>query len=307
MKILFAPTENFIKKRHSILSADTEAEAGVIYVENNNGFVGEKFIVVGWEGSENAELRPLSGDPSGAQQLSLEKLDLPHKAGEPVTMYHFNRRKFYGSQTAGGAYTELPESSSDDGIEIEVNNPQGTPCNYDESGGEGYLYFKATYYDSISGEETSLSESTEVASDQSGRYTTINSIKRQAGLVKNPYITDDAVETYRLRAENEINSVLFSKYVLPLSTVPAIIENCCTLLAAGYMDYQEFGSEGEGVKWLGEARGILNSIKKGVQVLLDEDGNELAKKTRSTGVMSYPDQIDNTNGPKQIFTMDQKF
>jgi hypothetical protein len=81
-----------------------------------------------------------------------------------------------------------------------------------------------------------------------------------------------------LRAENEINSVLFSKYVLPLSTVPAIIENCCTLLAAGYMDYQEFGSEGEGVKWLGEARGILNSIKKGVQVLLDEDGNELAKK-----------------------------
>ena len=302
MKVLFAPTEEFIKIRKSVLTADALIDATEIFVENNNGFLEEKCIVIGWDGSESAEKTTISGTPTEGQTLTVDALKFPHKAGETVTLYRYNRRKFYGSQTIDGEYTELPESSNNGGIEIQVNNPQGTPCDYDESGGEGYLYFKATYYDDINADETSLSESIAVSSDQSGRYTTIHSIKRQAGLVKNPYITDDAVETYRLRAENEINSVLYSKYILPLTTVPALIENICTLLAAGYMDYQEFGKEGEGVKWLGEARGLLNSIKKGTQILLDTDGEELPTRTRSSGVTSNP-----SSSTGRIFRLDDEY
>lgn len=97
------------------------------------------------------------------------------------------------------------------------------------------------------------------------------------------------------------------KYSLPLSEIPAIIENCCTLLAAGYMDYKEFGRDGEGVKWLGEARGILNAVKNGKMNLLGEDDQELANSTVVNTVQGYPDSVDNNNGPVRMFTSKQRF
>ncbi len=89
--------------------------------------------------------------------------------------------------------------------------------------------------------------------------------------------------------------------------MPAVIENACVLLAAGYMDYQEFGSDGEGVKWLGEARGLLKAIRDERQRLIGEDGEELESKTMTSGIQSYPNTVDNDEGPIQLFTMRQKF
>ncbi len=308
MKILLAPTEDFIKLQKAQLTLDVAAGSSVVLtVINADGFKVNDFIVVGYEGSELAELCKITA--VGATSMTVQTLVLGHKADEPITKYRFNQRKFYGATSSTGSYTELTGSGSP--ITIQVGDPQGTYCEY--IGIEGYTYFKSTYFNSQSSEETAIGDAFAVQADESTRYTSLYSIKKQAGLTRNPFINDGLVETYRKRAENEINSYLMTRYTLPLTNstggleVPAIVENCATLLAAGYMDYQEFGKDGEGIKWLGEARSIINAIKNGTQRLIGLDYQEMAFVSSSNQVQSYPDTTDNTNGPDRKFTMRQRF
>src|SRR5258706_10941330 len=111
------------------------------------------------------------------------------------------------------------------------------------------------------------------------------------------------METKRKQAENEINSAIMARYILPLAEVPALISRICELLAAGYIDYEEFGKDGEGVKWLGEARALLKAIQKGTQRLIGSDDTELAVNAKVNRLSGYPD--DTADDP--TFAIDDKF
>lgn len=302
MKTVLFTTEDFIKLQHTFLSIDVAAGSSVVLtVPNSDGIVANKYVVVGYEGSEQAELCKVTA--VSATSITVQTLKLAHKADEPITLYRYNQRKFYGCLTATGTFVELTTSGSP--ADIQVGDPQGAYLEY--VGSEGYLYFKSTYYNSTSLEETPIADAVAVLSNDSLHYTSLYNIKRQAGLLVNPYITDGIVDTYRKRAENEVKSYIATRYTMPLAEVPSIIENVTTLLAAGYMDYQEFGKDGEGVKWLAEARAILRAITKGAQRLFNSSDVELAYPTAGNQVKSYPDQVDNTNGPARVFTMGQRF
>lgn len=304
MKTLLAINEDFIKLERGVLAADVAAGSNVtVNVGNNNGLAQNDYIVIGHEGSDQAELEQINAAVSAGTSVQVAAVKFAHKAGEPWVKYRFNKRKFYGSTTATGVFTELVSSGSP--ADIQVDDPQGARLEY--IGNEGYSYFKATYFNSTTDDETDLADAEAVLADESARYCSLYAIRKQAGLTNNPFITDLMIETYRKRSENEVNSAIFNRYTLPLAEIPAVIENATTLLAAGYLDYQEFGKDGEGVKWLGEGRGILKALSKGTQRLIGADGTELATKSRASTVQSYPDQVDNTNGPKQWFSMDQTF
>lgn len=308
MKTLLASTEEFIKKGRTRVAADVSAGSSVVVtVANAADFATNDYVVIGYEGSEQAELVKVTA--TGTNTITIQTLNLGHNADEPVIKYRYNKRKFYGCTTATGSFSELTSNGSP--VTINPGDTQGALLEY--TTGEGYIYFKATYYNSTTTEESNITDAKAVLADESSRYCSIYAIKKQAGLLNNPFIIDGDVEVYRKRAENEINSYLISRYVLPLTNasgvaeVPYLIENICTLLAAGYMDYKEFGRDGEGVKWLGEARGLLNKLQDGTQTLIGTDNMEMASVDVLTGVQSYPDQVDNNNGPTQQFTMNQKF
>lgn len=302
MKVLIAPTEDFIKRERDAITADVSAGASaVISVINSINIAVNDFIVVGTEGSESAEICQVTAVT--ATTITVATLLLSHKKDESITKYKYNKRKFYGSTTSDGSFTELTGDGSPK--TIMVNNPQGTLLEY--TGGEGYVYFKSTYYNSQSAEESNIADAEVVYSDDSLRYCSLYAIRKQAGLTNNPFITDGILETYRKRAENEVRSYIMAKYILPLTEIPALIEHATVLLAAGYMDYQEFGRDGEGVKWLGEGRGILNSIKKGSQYLIGADETELPTRSTVNTVQGYPDSVDNNNGPIRMFTTKQRF
>ncbi len=311
MKILIAPTEDSIKRDRTKLTSDVLAGSNVsVPVANSAGFSANDYLVIGYEGSQQAELVQVAS--VSGENLVLGLLKLPHDKDEPIVQYRYNKRKFYGSLTSGGSYVELIGDSSP--VTIAVNDPQGTVLEY--TGGEGYLYFKSTYYNSQTSEESSILDSDEVLGDESVRYCSIYSIKKQAGLTNNPYITDGIIETYRRRAENEIDSYLASRYVIPyisqsgVQEIPPMLENLTVLLAAGYMDYQEFGKDGEGVKWLGEARAILKKLQgPGGQLLFGSDHLEMQTQSITNSVQSLPNSVDNTddNGTQQKFSMNQNF
>lgn len=309
MKVLLAPTEDFIKRERGAIAADVVAGSSVpITLVNSNGFLVNDYVVVGLEGSELAEMCQVTNVTG--QIVTVGTLVLNHKTDEPVTKYRYNKRKYYGSISSVGVFSELAGYGSP--VQIQVDDPQGTILEY--TGNEGYTYFKSTYYNTTTSEESNVSDADTVLADESTRYCSIYAIKKQAGLTNNPYVSDGEVETKRRRAENEVDSYLNARYILPLinssgvAEIPFLVENCTMLLAAGYMDYQQFGKDGEGVKWLGEARSILKKLQTaGGQQLLGSDKQEMQTQVLSSTVSGFPNTVDNLNGPTQKFTMDQTF
>jgi len=302
MRVLQAPTEDFIKQERTTLATDATAGSNVtLTLENNDGMANETFIVIGREGSEQAELCQINQAVSAGQSVRVATLLFNHKKGEPVTVYRYNKRKFYGATEAGGSYTELTSDGSPK--TIQVDDPQGTILEYS---GNTYTYFKATYYNSTTLTETSRDDADEVLADESARYATIYGIRKKAGLTENPYLSDGRVEDKRKQAENEINSTLITRYTLPLDEVPPLITLICELLAAGYLLYEEFGADGDGVKFLGEARGILKAIQRGDQRLIGTDSTELAVVTSTNVLRGKPDGSEEGDEVRK-FTIDQKF
>lgn len=304
MKTLAAPTEQFIKKEVTYLTADVTAGSDVsLAVENTDGFAQYSYVAIGYEGNELCELQQVNAAISGNTSMQVATVKFAHKKGEPITLYRYNQRKFYGATSETGTYTELTSDGSP--VDIQVDDPQGTVLEYS---GSTYTYFKSTYYNSQTSEETSTSDSEAVEGDETLRYSTLYAIRKHAGLLGNRFYSDIRLETKRKQAESEINSALYSRYTLPLAEVPALITQICELLAAGYIDFEEFGKDGEGVKWLGEARALLKAITSGKQMLIGADGTELARRESTGRLSGFP--IESTAGSdsgERIFTIDQDF
>ncbi len=300
MKLLLAPTEDFIKRERDSVNADVAAGSAIaITVESSANLAVNDYIIIGVEGTETAEIAKIS-EVTDVTHIKAT-LTQAHKKGEPIVKIRYNQRKFYGCTTATGSFTQLTGSP----VGIMVNNPQGTIIEY--TTGEGYLYFKSTYYNSTTSEESNIADANPMYANEAVRYTTLYAIRVQAGLTQNPYINDGRIDRKRTQAENEIDSVIFRYYTLPLSEIPPLISRLCELLAAGYVDFEEYGPDGQGVKWLGEARSILKGIVNGERNLIGVDGTELPRKTLTQGIVSYPDSVDDTNGPRQYFKMGQRF
>lgn len=302
MKILLATTEDFIKLERTTLIADAAKGTDVeLELANNSGMADNTFIVIGQEGSDKAELVKINEAVTPGEGVQVATLIFDHKAGEPVTVYRFNKRKFYGATEAGGSYTELTDDGSPK--DIQVDDPQGTFLEYT---GSDYSYFKSTYYNSETLDETEIDDSEEVLADESKRYCSIYGIRKMAGLTNNPYITDGRIEDKRKQAENEVNSSIMQRYVLPLSEVPPLITYITECLAAGYISYEEYGQEGEAVKKLGEARGILKKLMSGEQRLIGSDMAELPLSRSAYKIYGKPNGSE-TGGHTRKFGMDQKF
>src|SRR5690606_2298954 len=100
MKQLLAPTEDFIKLERTELASDVSAGSNVtLALQNNDGMADNTYIVIGVEGSEKAELQQINAAVSPGANVQVATLKFAHKAGEPVVVYRYNKRKFYGSLT----------------------------------------------------------------------------------------------------------------------------------------------------------------------------------------------------------------
>ncbi|MCK4454527.1 DUF1320 family protein [Candidatus Parcubacteria bacterium] len=295
MKTLNAPIEEFIKTVKTEIAADVAAGSDkAVTVENANEFAVNDYAVLGIKGKEVSEIAKIT--VVSGNTITFGTLALAHKDGDPITKVLFNQRKLYGCATKTGTFVLIETK------DIEVDSPQGT---YFEYTGD-YIYFKCTYYNEHTTEESSIDDAVAVLGGESDRYCSIEAIKKQAGLLENPYTNNADVERKRNTAESEIDSAIGHIYSLPLSEIPALIENITILLAAGYLDYQEFGSESGGVKWLGEARGLLKKIEKGTMRLLGSDKSEL---TRLSGgrLKGYPDTSCEDEDCDRIFSVEDEY
>src|SRR5215211_4991928 len=93
-----APTEDWIKTEVGTLNADASAGSNVtLTLINNDGLAETDFIAVGHQGSGLCELAQINNSVTAGISARVTTLKFNHKAGEPITRYSYNQRKFYGA------------------------------------------------------------------------------------------------------------------------------------------------------------------------------------------------------------------
>jgi len=304
MKILEAPTEDYIKGERTALAAASLAGSSIqITVENTNGYTADDFVAVGHEGNEKSELAQIVSVDSDTQ-MTLASLNFAHVAGQPILQYLYNQRKFYGSTTQAGTFTELTSYGSP--ADIQIDDPIGTTLEY--TGSEGFTFFKSTYYNSETSTETDIADANAVEADEGKRYTSIFLIRKKAGILDNPYLNNDYVEGKRKEAESGVNAYLAKRYTLPLAEVPKVIQNITTTLAAGYIHDDEFGEEGHGPDWIDRAHKMLREIASGKLELIDSSNAEMSNDvTTSESLKSYPDRTADNGRSGRIFSITDRW
>lgn len=282
MQILLAPTEDVVLREKSFISADEVVGQTTISVENAQSFAANNFVVLGEIGNETAEIKKIASVGSDLLSVVLTvATKFEHLKDSPIQVIRYDKRKFYRSSTETGAYTHLSAEGSP--VDIQVDQPEGTE--FEDSSGISSSWYKATYYNSVDGSESSTDDAVATKAGDSQHYTSVYKIRVESGFEKNPYIGSDLVDRYRIEAEAQAEGSIAQAYQLPFSSVPRIFQHIVTLLSAGLLLSKEYGLEADvevsktGQRKIDRAEELLKKIADSSILLIGEDGTELSKKT----------------------------
>lgn len=282
MNAVIAPTENFVLSEKTSFSADEVIGQTVLSVNNAQGFVANSYIVLGNLGYEKAEIAKIASIDTGLITITITSgTKHAHSEGELITKIFYNQRKFYRSTTESGTYTHLTSEGSP--VNLKVDDPSGT-C-LEDSSGLSTSWYKSTYYNSTTGQESDIDDAIATKAGEVEFYTSIYKVKAEAGLQDNSYISDELVDSYRLESQNEVDSIISGVYSVPLSVIPKIIEHITRLLAAGLLLQKEYGMESDleinktGERKITRAKELLDKIVAGSMKLIGPDGVALSTGT----------------------------
>ena len=282
MQILVAPLEEIVLSEKTFISADEAIGQTVISVDNNQGFAANDYVILGTIGAETTELIKIDSVASDDKSITLSVATKhEHLNDAPIRKVRYNQRKFYRSTTKTGTFTHLLSEGSP--VNIEVDNPEGTE--FEDASGASTSWYKTTYFNSQSDDESSLTDVTAVQAGDAEHYTSIFKIKEEAGFKNNPHIGIEVVDRYRTEAEAQADGAVVGKYQLPFSSQPKIFQQIVTLLSAGLLLSKEYGMEADveisktGQRKIERAEELLQKIRDDKLLLIGEDGTELSKRT----------------------------
>jgi len=298
MQVLIAPNESFILSEKTSFNAEEAVAQTVLSCENASGFSVGDYVVLDTIGSELAEIRKISEIASDLSTITMTAAtNFKHAKDAPITLIRYNKRKFYRSTSETGTYIHL--SSEGSPIDIQVDKPEGTE--FEDTTGEISSWYKATYWNETSGEETSVDSAIATKAGDAEEYTSIFKIKSEAGFIENDYITTEIVGRYRDEAQAQIDGTIVMAYSLPFSTIPKLITHISTLLSAGLLLQKEYGVENDsdisksGKAKIDRAEILLQKIIDNDLLLVNSSGDALTKKTtmKVSGSNAYSsDKVD---------------
>lgn len=133
------------------LAEYTAAGAATLNVKNTNGFATSKAILIGEMGDETSEIINTDGVTPN-DTLSLDGTTrFAHTADDSVYLMRWNKIRFYKASSIDGTYNLLGA------IDIDADNADLKSV-YDDATGLASDYYKITYYNSISTEESPQSD-----------------------------------------------------------------------------------------------------------------------------------------------------
>jgi len=300
VQILYASLESSVLSELTYVASDSAAGSSTLVVQNAQGFSENDYIVIGRVGSETTELRQIGGITENTLTLS-STMGFAHKKDLQVQRILFNRRKFYRCDdydtiTKTGTFSLIATE------DIEVNRTEGTFYEDDSILATSSSWYKATYFNLTTDKETSTDDAIAVQAAESNHYSSIDSIRKQAGFEEAYGISNEVIGDYRDEAENEFDSIVASVYSTPLTKKPKIGRQIVNLLAAGNLLIKEYGVEADievsksGARMLERAKELLDKIVDGLLKLIDEDGNLIGVRNTQNVTGSNVFGVDDDKG-----------
>lgn len=272
------------------VDVDAAAAQANVTLKSSANFLANDYVVIGRRGTEPAELKQILSVAAAVVTLTAN-LSYLHSRFEPFTSLFGNKIRVYrapnvdGSQPADGAFTLL--STTD----IDVD--QAYTSVVDAAGSDQYWY-KFTYYNSTTTDETNLADSAAARGGGANSYCSIDDIRQEAGLVYNQFITDSQIDTKRQAAQAEVNSALVGVYTVPfVAPINPLIQQITAVLAAGMILLEDYGpmnnlSTANGQALVDKARDLLNKLDTKKLVLIDSAGADTSVPGSANSYSGWP-------------------
>lgn len=310
------PNQNIVQS--TTLTADIAAAVTSLPVENSGGFVAGP-VLIGYPGSERAELVTASATPSGST-ITVGATKLPHNSSDPVYLVYGDQVKIYsaadtfgtGQQPADGAFTHVATVSI---------NANAANTSYTDTAGTTATWYKYTFYNSVTTNETAIADS-RAAQAGAPHYVSLDDIRSSAGFDDAPSVTDDKIAKFRDAAEREIDGALSAIIILPLpQPTNPIIEQITKNIAAGELMQDEYNTISPVLAATGGTRAkqarkgggnftSLDDIIERLVVLQDANYTDLTRDD-APYFRGYPDATANTvsNGvdDTRSFTVNEQY
>jgi len=224
----------------SELTADAAIGATSLTLKSAQGFNADNFVILGRLSGETAELRSIGSINSDLRQITVTyALKFAHAQFESIVSLFGNQIKVYRATNVDGTIPADNQFSLLTTINID---PDQSYTDYkDASGGSSYWY-KATFFNETTTAETDIGNSVATRGGGYGNYCTIDSIRGEAGIRNNRFITDATVNEKRLIAQQLIDSQLNGIYTIPFTApVNALISAITRTYAAGLLLVDNYG------------------------------------------------------------------
>lgn len=281
------------------LSTDYVPLATTIKVQSSEGYVSGQTIYVGQMSREGVEKAVIATVVDETTISLTQALKLPHARYEPVRavlgdlIHVYRAANINGSVPADEAFTVLATRSI---------NADHQSTYYTDSSGDSSFWYRFTYYNAITLDETDLADSVAVRGDDFGHYASISEIRVEAGFENALNLKDSTIDLHRRAAETEINAALSGAYTVPFAPVPGIIRTLTIQLASAMLLIQAYGESAGNRQKLKDARAAIDGYKNQSSVLTDNDGNSLSTSDSISGYPGAPSR----EAPR-YFRMGEKF
>lgn len=261
------------------LSSDAVSGQAALTVANNQNFAANNHVVIGTLGGDYLEKILVLSVAGTTTITATANLSRTHTKYAPVKKLYGNKIRIYrsanvnGSAPADGDFAELAT------IDIDFDQAQSS---YTDNNGSSDYWYKFTYYNSVADSETPLSDSNAVRGGGYGNYASLESIRKEAGLQGNSYITDELIDEKRQAAQALINSTLAGRYVVPFeSPINPLIAEITRVLAAGYVLTKEYGNTSSSTYKEGKDKidSVTNADKTGTLDRIDSGSLTLVGAT----------------------------
>ena len=280
-------------RERSQLAAAATAGATSITVQSTDGFSTNMPIVIGKPAQEGAELAIVASVSSATQITLTAALARSHAVYEPVTGLLGRKLRIHRAPNVDGT---TPADSAFAALNSRTLDVDQTSTYYIDSEGSADYWYKLTYFNDTTLEETDLAEARAFRGDDFGHYASLSEIRKKAGFDGAANLGDDRIDMERRAAEAEINTALSGYYTVPFTKpVPEQVHSLTIQLAAGLLLLAVYGSaHAQGKELVKSARESLQALRASGGTLADTPE---AAATSGT-ISSWPD--DSTEEPRLI-------
>lgn len=284
-------------KERSRLDADSVATATGLTLEYTANMAAADYLYVGRLGTETGEINTIT-TVTNMTTLVVPAMAKDHSRFDDVCTLFGNKIKVYRASNVDGN-VPLDASFSLLGSAADIDADQNYTDVTDATGGSDYWY-KYTYFNSTSSAETPLADAIAVRGGGYGDYASIESIRSEAGLQNNRFITDAQINEKRQAAQTLINGQLTGLYAIPFtSPINPHVAEITRKLAAGYLLSNDYGtvstfSTNNGKAKIDWALDQLSKLKAREIVLTDNAGADTSISTTS-GLQMWPDTTTATS------------